>query len=167
MMMGNGFNEPWDASDLPQFRLVGMFHGSTDSSVKNTMLKMFCASSCLRIMIATVAFGMGVDCQDVTQVIHLGPPESVDSYIQETGLAGRNGSVSLALLMQVKGISVCHREASMKKYVDNVEQCRRQMLFEAYEGYSYNASTYCLCCDVCAKSCSCAHCISVDELFCI
>ena len=92
------FKEPLDAPDVPQCRLVGMFHSSTDSLVKDIVLKMFCAPSCLRVIIATVAFGMGVDCQDVTQVIHLGSPDSIDSYIQETGHAGRSGSLSLALL---------------------------------------------------------------------
>ena len=81
---------------MPQCRLVGMFHSSADSLVKDIVLKMFCAPSCLRVIIATVAFGMGVDCQDVTQVIHLGSP---DSYIQETGRAGRSCSLSLALIM--------------------------------------------------------------------
>ena len=42
---------------------------------------------------------MGVDCPDVSQVIHLGPPNDVESYVQETGHAGRNGSLALAVLL--------------------------------------------------------------------
>ena len=166
-VMGNEFNEPLDAPDLPQFRLVGMFHSCTYPWIKDTILKMFCAPSCLRVVIATVAFGMGVDCQDVTQVIHLGPPESTDSYIQETGRSGRSGSLSLALLMQVKGMTTHDMDTSIKQYMVNTDQCRRQILFEAYEGYSYNASTPCTCCDVCVKTCRCTHCETVNELFCV
>ena len=39
----------------------------------------------LRVVIATVAFGMGIDCRNVTQVIHMLPPPDVESYVQETG----------------------------------------------------------------------------------
>ena len=48
-----------------------------------------------------VAFGMGLDCTDVCQVIHVGAPDDVDSYIQETGRGGRDGNLSLATLLVV------------------------------------------------------------------
>ena len=76
--LGKEFVEPLDAPDLP---LVDMYHSSTDPIVKESILKLFCVPSNLRIVISTVAFGMGIDCHDVKQVIHLGQPESVESYI--------------------------------------------------------------------------------------
>ena len=67
--LGKEFVEPLDAPDLPQFRLVEMYHSSTDPVVKESILKLFCIPSNLRIVIATVAFGMGIDCHNVEHTI--------------------------------------------------------------------------------------------------
>ncbi|EDO29588.1 predicted protein, partial [Nematostella vectensis] len=53
----------------------------------------------VRLLIATIAFGMGVDCKGVKRVIHYGPSKSVEAYIQETNRAGRDGSNSVAYLL--------------------------------------------------------------------
>ena len=49
----------------------------------------------VRVVFAT---GMGVDIRDIRQIIHIGPPNSVKAYFQETGRAGRDGKQSTALL---------------------------------------------------------------------
>lgn len=52
-----------------------------------------------RIMVATNAFGMGIDKADVELVVHIDPPSSLEAYFQEAGRAGRNGNRAYAVLL--------------------------------------------------------------------
>ncbi len=62
-----------------------MFTSCTDQEVKSKIVSSLSMKSPLRSVCATVAFGMGVDCPDVRQVIHFGAPDNIEFNIQKLG----------------------------------------------------------------------------------
>ena len=151
------FTEPKSAPDLPKFRLLDMYLSCTDKVVQEEIMCMFTKQSCLRIVIATVAFGMGIDCPDVRQVVHVGAPSDIESYVQETGRAGRDGAPALALLLHKSSSRPIER--NMREYIENVNTCRRDFLLQDFDSYSHqDMGIACLCCDICSKACTCTMC---------
>ena len=74
------------------------YHGGLEGSLKKQRLVDWKAET-TPIMVATSAFGMGIDKSNVRKVIHLMMPESMEAYYQETGRAGRDGIDSTAILL--------------------------------------------------------------------
>jgi ATP-dependent DNA helicase RecQ len=66
------------------------YHAGLDKSVRQSRLERFLVEDG-SVMVATIAFGMGIDKPDVRYVIHADPPASIEAYWQEVGRAGRDG----------------------------------------------------------------------------
>jgi len=125
--------EPIGAKDLAVFRLVDMFTACTTPTVKDSILHSFCKSGgTLRVVIATVAFGMGLDCPDVRRILHWGPSSDIEQYLQETGRAGRDKLPSVAILY-VADLQPQVTDSTMKEYYKNTSECRRQTSLHQFE----------------------------------
>ncbi|MDB4975740.1 MAG: topoisomerase, partial [Myxococcaceae bacterium] len=86
------------ASELANGFRSAAYHAGLDAASRERVQSAFLSGQ-LDVVVATIAFGMGVDKADVRTVVHLSSSASVEAYYQEIGRAGRDGKPSLALLL--------------------------------------------------------------------
>ena len=140
-------------SDRPFAR----YHSKTDDVVKEFLLSDFTnENGIVRVLIATIAFGMGVDCKGLYTVIHYGPPGTLEDYFQEAGRAGRDGLPSEAVLVTYpKSLNSKNISKAVKLYSKNEEVCRRMLLLKEFGEEKQSLDPMHVCCDICAKVCNC------------
>lgn len=164
--LGEHFNEPKGSPNYVFNRVIEMYTHCTHPTVKEKVLQQFTSPSCLRIVIATIAFGMGIDCADVRQIIHWGVPEGAEMYVQESGRAGRDGKQSCAIILKdARDLNKRYTSEHMIEYcVNESSVCRRIILYRDFPDCKFSTKG-CLCCDVCRRSCDCGNCSTIFQSF--
>jgi len=79
-------------------RATAVYHAGLGPDTRGRAQRAFLEGA-IEVMVATNAFGMGIDRADVRAVVHLAPPGSIESYYQEVGRAGRDGAPAWALML--------------------------------------------------------------------
>ncbi len=105
------------AEDLAGVFSVASYHAGLDAERRRRVQEEFMAGK-LDVMVATTAFGMGIDKPDVRTVIHIAMPGSLEGYYQEIGRAGRDGKPSRAILMHSYGDRHTHDFFFSRDYPD-------------------------------------------------
>ena len=140
-------------SEIFGYDKVKFYHAGLEKEEKTKIEKWFFPKSDA-ILCATCAFGMGIDKKDIKTVIHLDPPPTAESYIQEAGRGGRDGSIANAILVwssqdlkNAMKFDENSRERVLSTFAETKE-CRRQVLLDALGG----EQAVCSGCDNCNGS---------------
>ncbi|MGN6177711.1 MAG: DNA helicase RecQ [Mucilaginibacter sp.] len=138
------------------------YHAGLDNPTKARNQEAFLRDE-IKIIVATIAFGMGINKSNVRYVVHMNLPKNIEGYYQETGRAGRDGLPSEAVLFFSAGDAIKLKEFAkvegnpeqsrimLKKLDDMVNYCqlpacRRQYLLRYFDE---DAPDHCGSCDVC------------------
>ncbi|XP_010325731.1 uncharacterized protein [Solanum lycopersicum] len=145
---------------------AGIYHGQVANKAREEAHRSFIRDE-FYVMVATVAFGMGIDKPNVRYVIHYGCPKSLESYYQESGRCGRDGVPSACWLYFTRSdfakadfYSAEARSASQRKAITEafsaaqhycmLSTCRRKYLLDYFaDEYAHDD---CGNCDICTSS---------------
>lgn len=128
------------------------YHGGLNNTKKDQHLNDWISNQ-KQVMVATNAFGMGIDKADVKTVIHLNLPDSIENYFQEAGRAGRDNAKAFAIILKNKNDdALLHKQfISVLPTVDFVKTVYRKLnnYFQisygegAYQTFEFNFNQFC------------------------
>ncbi|XP_062622050.1 uncharacterized protein LOC134283551 [Saccostrea cucullata] len=131
-----------------------MYHSKTTDATKEKIRKdMNEANGRIKVLICTNAAGMGVNFQNLNNIVHYGPPRDLDNLVQQMGRAGRDGSPSNELIIY-KANQLQKVDDDVIKLLKSTSTCRRKILNEAYMKKHTRDCDH-LCCDICELMCKC------------
>ncbi|RZJ63584.1 MAG: RecQ family ATP-dependent DNA helicase, partial [Flavobacterium sp.] len=102
-----------------------LYHGGLTSKEKEKNMQLWLENKA-QVIVATNAFGMGIDKPDVRTVIHIQLPENMESYYQEAGRSGRNGNKAYAVLL----VNASDTATAQSQFMDVLPE--RSFLKEVY-----------------------------------
>ena len=167
LVIGLGDDLYVSGSSEQKNRLVEKYDACTEPTLKSRIVDSFIQpNSFLRVVVATTAFGMGIDSPNIRRVIHWGPPETISMYVQQVGRCGRDRKQATAVLYAGRGITMRNVDDAMFEYCKRLDKCRRAMLMEPFckarmDNEMSDPQLACRCCDVCQHHCQCGHCREV------
>lgn len=112
---------------------IAFYHGGLSGQERRSLQQQFLAGE-VKLLIATNAFGMGINKPDIRFVIHYDLPDSLENYLQEVGRAGRDGLPSQGILLYEKGDEKIHHFLQQQtKEIKGLYQLKQQhpeLIFE-------------------------------------
>lgn len=141
---------------FPENRIFAQFHTDYTPEMKHHIvmeLRKRCPK--IRVILATVALGMGLDAPSISRVIHCRPPTTLENYLQEFGRAGRNGQKASALLYYNNSDIASNRKGisqAMVDYCKNSTACFRLLIVNhfGFQNVVFSGSPL-DCCSHCAS----------------
>ncbi|WP_324172990.1 DNA helicase RecQ [Sulfurimonas sp.] len=118
---------------------VGAYHAGLPSKIRDKVYKDFIYEK-IDIVVATIAFGMGIDKSNIRFVVHMSMPKTMENYYQEIGRAGRDGVKAQTLLLYTKSDDV-----KMRSFIDDIDNNEyKELLYNKLRKmYSYSNSSEC------------------------
>jgi len=118
---------------LKEKHAVAYYHGGLSGQERRMLQQQFLAGD-LQLLIATNAFGMGINKDNIRFVIHYDLPDSPENYLQEVGRAGRDGRPSQAILLYEEGDEYIHHflqeQTNQSKKLFEIKQKMTDLVFE-------------------------------------